>query len=107
MVAESFGEGFDSLSEVGHFGEYATEAAGVSMVAVFFDHGPERGVSVEARSAYGGLSGDGGESDGLSCLMELGADTFDSSQGVGGSHPAIWLAEQRPRGPRLRQPARV
>ena len=87
LVADSVGEGFDAVAEVGDFGGEAGEGVAVVVAAaVVVDDGSELGVAVEGGAADAGVFGDGGERDLVAGPGEVGAGGFDSLE-VGG-HPA-------------------
>ena len=88
MSADCVGEDLDGCAEGGDLVGEAGDAAAVgAAVAVLFDDGADRGVAVEGAAAEAGEVGDGGEGDGVSVVVELGAGSFDLVEGVGAGHP--------------------
>jgi hypothetical protein len=65
--------------------------------AVFFDHGSQSGISVEAGQADAGLASDTGEGDGLAFRKQGGADVFHGGQGGGSGHQAESCARRASR----------
>ncbi len=56
-------------------------------MTVGLDDGANDGVAVEGAAAEPGAGGDGGERDGVSVSVELGAGAFDPVEGVAVGHP--------------------
>src|SRR5690242_14053707 len=99
VVASNFvGEGVDGGVESGDLvGESGDASAVGGAVAVLFDDGADGGVAVEAAAAEAGQVGDGGEGDGVSVVVELGAGSFDLFEGVGVGHPVASLIKMSSR----------
>lgn len=74
LVADSVGEGFEAVAEVGDLGGEAGEGAPVvAVVAVAVDYGPELGVAIEGGATDASQLGDDAEGDRFALVGQLGA----------------------------------
>jgi hypothetical protein len=74
VVSYSGGQGIECGAEGGEFvGEAGEGAAGGGAVPVLVDDGAEVGVAVEGGSAQAGAGGHGGEGDGVTGVVQVGA----------------------------------